>query len=46
MSRRQGFHDECDDFMTRLVQAEWIACCCSENFDLIDFFDKEKRDKS
>jgi hypothetical protein len=47
VSCRQGFHDECDDFwQTRLVQAEWIVCCCSKNFDLIDFFDKERRDKA
>jgi hypothetical protein len=44
---RQGFHDECDDFwQAASSRVEWINCCCKGEFNINEFYAKEKRNKT
>ena len=47
VSCRQGFHDECDDFWSTIAsRAGWSDCCCEQQFDLVEFYSKEKKFKA
>lgn len=47
VSCRQGFHDECDNFWQAVAsRAGWLDCCCEQQFDLAEFYNKEKKIKA